>query len=110
LKPHLRKIWVIPPEQSGEFVAHMLEALIVLLAQTPRGVALIQDELSGLARAMDQYRRKGADRQCWLSFWNGAPVTVNRKSRQQPIVLDNLLVCVAGCLPPDVLGKISDER
>jgi hypothetical protein len=31
-----------------------LEALIVLLAQNFRGVALIQDELSGWARARDQ--------------------------------------------------------
>jgi hypothetical protein len=50
------------------------------------------------------------DRQRWLSFWNGAPVLVNRKSRKQPIVLENPLVCVAGCLPPDVLGELSDER
>jgi len=27
LKPHLRKCWVIPPEHSGEFVAHMEEVL-----------------------------------------------------------------------------------
>jgi DDE superfamily endonuclease len=27
LKPHLRKCWVIPPEQSGEFVAHMEDVL-----------------------------------------------------------------------------------
>jgi hypothetical protein len=86
-----------------------LEALLVLLAQNPRGVALIQDELSGWARAMDQYRRKGADRQRWLSLWNGAAVIVNRKSHR-PIVLDNPFVCVAGCLPPDVLGELSDER
>jgi len=29
LKPHLRKMWVIPPEQSGEFVAHMEDLLEV---------------------------------------------------------------------------------
>jgi hypothetical protein len=58
-----------------------LEALIVVLAQHPRGVALIQDELGAWTRAMDQYRQRGADRQRWLSFWNGAPVIVNRKSR-----------------------------
>jgi DDE superfamily endonuclease len=29
LKPHLRKMWVIPPEQSGEFVAHMEDVLEV---------------------------------------------------------------------------------
>jgi len=27
LKPHLRKCWVIPPEQSGAFVAHMEQML-----------------------------------------------------------------------------------
>jgi len=27
LKPHLRKCWVIPPEHSGEFVAHMEQVL-----------------------------------------------------------------------------------
>jgi hypothetical protein len=39
-----------------------LEALIVLLARNPRGIAVIQDELSGWTRAMDQYCRRGADR------------------------------------------------
>ena len=88
-----------------------LEALIVLLAQNPRGVALIQDELSGWVRSMNQYRGgRGADRQRWLSFWNGAPVIVNRKSGQQPIVLENPLVCVAGCIAIDVLSELSDER
>jgi len=59
---------------------------------------------------MDQYRQRGADRQRWLSLWNGSSAIVNRKSRQQPIVLDNPVVCVAGCLPPDMLGELSVER
>ena len=29
LKPHLRKCWVIPPEQNGNFVAHMEDILEV---------------------------------------------------------------------------------
>jgi len=87
-----------------------LEAFIVLLAQNPRGVALIQDELGAWTSAMDQYRQRGADRQRWLSLWNGAPVIVNRKSRQQPIVLDNPLVCIAGCIAQDTLDELSDAR
>jgi hypothetical protein len=59
---------------------------------------------------MDQYRRREADRQRWLSFWNGAPVIVNRKSRPQPIVLDNPLVCIAGCIAQDTLEELSDAR
>jgi hypothetical protein len=88
-----------------------LEALAALLEQNPRGVVCLQDELTGWALAMDQYKGgRGADRHGWLSFWNGAPVLVNRKTRQEPIVLDNPLVNVVGCLPPDLLGHLTDAR
>ena len=88
-----------------------LEALAALLEQNPRGVAFIQDELTGWALAMNQYKGgRGADRHGWLSFWNGAPILVNRKTRKEPIVLDNPFVGVAGCLPPDMLGELTDER
>jgi hypothetical protein len=88
-----------------------VEALAVILEQNPRGVAFIQDELTSWVRAMNQYRRgRGADRQRWLSFWNGAAVIVNRKNRQEPIVLPSPFVGVAGCLPPAVLGDLVDER
>jgi len=60
---------------------------------------------------MNQYKGgKGADRQGWLSFWNGAAVLVNRKTRKEAIVLDNPFVGVAGCLPPDMLELLSDEQ
>jgi hypothetical protein len=88
-----------------------LEALAALLEQNPRGVVCLQDELTGWVLAMDQYKGgKGADRHGWLSFWNGAPVLVNRKTRQEPIVLDNPFVNVVGCLPPDLLGHLTDAR
>jgi hypothetical protein len=45
-----------------------------------------------------------------LSFWSGAPVIVNRKSRKDAIVLDRPFVCVTGCIPPDMLGDLADER
>jgi len=71
----------------------------------------LQDELTGWALAMDQYKGgRGADRHGWLSCWNGAPILVNRKTRHEPIVLDNPFVNVAGCLPPDLLGQLTDAR
>ncbi len=88
-----------------------LEALAILLEQHPRGVAVIQDELAGWVRAMNQYKGgKGGDWHGWLSFWNGAPIIINRKTRQEPIVLDNPFVSVAGCLPPDMLSALRDEQ
>ncbi len=88
-----------------------LEALAALLEQNPRGIVCLQDELVGWALAMDQYKGgRGSDRHGWLSCWNGAPIIVNRKTRQEPIVLDNPFVNVAGCLPPDLLGQLTDAR
>lgn len=88
-----------------------LEALAVLLQQNPRGLVFLRDELTGWVHGMNQYKGgKGADRQAWLSFWNGAQVIVNRKSAKEPSVLDRPFVCVVGCLPPDVLSDLADER
>ena len=88
-----------------------VEALAVILEQNPRGIAFVQDELTSWVWGMDQYKRgRGADRQRWLSLWNSAPVIINRKNRQEPTVLHRPFVCVAGCLPPEVLGDLADER
>jgi Protein of unknown function (DUF3987) len=87
------------------------EALAGVLEQNPRGTLFVRDELTGWARGMNQYKGgKGSDRQTWLSFWNGATVLVNRKSRKEPITIDKPFVAVTGCLPPEVLGELTDER
>jgi len=88
-----------------------IEALGDVLDRNPRGLIVFRDELTGWALSMDQYKNtRGADRQSWLSFWNGATVIVNRKNRKDPIILHDPLVCVCGSLPPDVLNDLSDER
>ena len=87
-----------------------LEALAGLLERNPRGIVLLQDELSAWVRALGQYKGgKGTDRQKFLSFWSGSPEVVNRKG-QEPIVLPNPFVNVVGNLPPDILGELSDEQ
>ncbi|MBM3224376.1 MAG: DUF3987 domain-containing protein [Candidatus Tectomicrobia bacterium] len=87
-----------------------VEALVSVLEQNPRGIVFVRDELAAWARAMNQYKGgKGADRQHWLSFWNGATTLVSRKSRPEPIVLRAPFVAVAGCMPPEVLEDLVDE-
>jgi hypothetical protein len=86
-----------------------LESLVGLLVDNPRGLILLQDELSAWVKGMGQYKGgKGNDRQKWLSFWSGSPEVVNRKG-QEPLVLPNPFVNVVGNLPPDVLGELSDD-
>lgn len=87
-----------------------LEALASVLEANPRGLLFLRDELAAWARGMNQYKGgKGADRSHWLEFWNGATTVINRKSRKEPLVLRDPFVCVAGCLPPEVLGDLADE-
>jgi hypothetical protein len=101
-EPIMAQIWVSDTT---------LEAFAELLERNPRGVIMARDELTGWTRSMNQFKGgKGADRQAWLSFWNGAPVMVNRKNRREPILLTNPMVCVTGCLPPEVLTDLTDER
>jgi hypothetical protein len=88
-----------------------VEALAVLLARNPRGIVVPRDELTAWTRSMNAYRGGlGADRQAWLSLWSGAAITINRKSEPGPIIVERPMVSVVGCLPPDVLGELSDER
>ena len=90
-----------------------MEALAAALEQNPRGVLFLRDELAAWAKAMNQYKNgKGADREHWLSFWNGSPVLINRKSRRDGLYLAHPFVSVTGTMPPGVLRALTegDER
>ena len=58
-----------------------IEALCTLLAENPRGLGLICDELAGWFGSHDQYKGKGkgADLQNWLQIHSGQPLVVDRK-------------------------------
>jgi Protein of unknown function (DUF3987) len=88
-----------------------VEAMADILEQHPRGVLFIRDELTGWVLALNQYKGgKGADRQHWLQWWNGTPDKINRRGRKVPLVIADPFVCVAGCLTPDDLPLLLDER
>jgi hypothetical protein len=88
-----------------------LEAFLSRLEENPRGMVYAQDELAALVLGHNQYRGgKGADRQHFQSFWSGAQVIVDRKNREEPLILDNPFVTVIGLIPPDVLAELNDPK
>jgi hypothetical protein len=106
-----------PPKPDAPTMTQLLtvdatvEALASIIHGNPRGVLMERDELTGWVLSMNQYKGgKGADRQMWLSFWNGASVVINRKGRPDPLVLSNPFVCVTGGLTPDCLDDLADGR
>jgi Protein of unknown function (DUF3987) len=106
-----------PPKPDAPTMTQLLtvdatvEALASIIASNPRGVLMERDELTGWVLSMNQYKGgKGADRQMWLSFWNGASVVINRKGRPDPLLLSNPFVCVTGGLTPDCLDDLVEVR
>jgi putative DNA primase/helicase len=89
-----------------------VERLAGIESENPRGVVAIRDELSGWARAMDQYKQggRGADRQFWLSAWSNSYVSVDRKSQPHPLIVSRPFVSLFGAIQPDVLPELGEGR
>ena len=88
-----------------------IEAAQEVLAGSPDGVLLVQDELSGFFGSMDKYsghRGAAKDRGFWLQSYNGGPYALNRISRGVGII-PNLSVSLLGGIQPDVIRRLSSE-
>jgi putative DNA primase/helicase len=89
-----------------------VERLAGIQGENPRGVVVVRDELSGWARAMDQYKQggRGADRQFWLSAWSNSYVSVDRKSQPHPLIVSRPFAALFGAIQPGVLPELGDGR
>ncbi len=89
------------------------EATAKVLAENPRGIAVIKDELIGFVRSLNQYKGgKGGDREFWQSAWAGAPAKVNRSKDHDtgPLVIPHPFVAFAGMMCPDALGELRGDN
>jgi putative DNA primase/helicase len=89
-----------------------VERLADILNENRRGVLITKDELSGWLGAMNQYKQggKGADRQFWLSVHTNQPVSVDRKSAEEPVIVAHPWVSVIGGIQPEVLPDFGKDR
>lgn len=89
-----------------------VERLADILNENRRGLLIIKDELSGWLGAMNQYKQggKGADRQFWLSVHTNQPVSVDRKSSDEPVIVGRPFVSVIGGIQPEVLPDFGKDR
>lgn len=88
-----------------------VEAAQSVLANSPDGVLLLQDELSGWFGAMDKYnggKGAAADRGVWLQAFNGGPYALNRKTSGSALI-PNLSVCLLGGIQPEPIRKIASD-
>jgi uncharacterized protein DUF3987/Toprim domain-containing protein len=92
-------IWDTTTEKLGE-----------LLANSPRGLLVKRDELSGWIGSMERYgsggaRGASADRGFWLQAYNGGPYTFDRITRGE-VYIKNLSVTLIGGIQPDRLAEL----
>jgi hypothetical protein len=78
-----------------------VEALGVLFANNPRGLALARDELSGFFDSFGAYKGgRGGDEAAYLEFYNAGGVKLNRASGKRIWVAGAALTIVGTCQPP----------
>lgn len=90
-----------------------MEAVPLILADNPRGLIMIRDELSALLLGMNQYKGgKGNDRAVLLKIWSGDAITKDRVAHENnmPIRCRYPCMTIVGGLTPDMLGSLADPQ
>jgi hypothetical protein len=83
-----------------------IEAAQEVMGDSPEGLLVLQDELSGWFGGMDRYSNgKGKDRSFWLQAFNGGVYAYNRIGRGAGMV-ENLSACVLGGIQPEPIRKV----
>jgi hypothetical protein len=97
--PILRSVWVADVTR---------EALVRKIAEAPRGLLMLIDELTGLMAGMNQYKPggRGADMQMYLSLWSGAAISVDRKGSPEPLRILHPYLGIVGGIQPDLLESL----
>jgi hypothetical protein len=88
-----------------------VEALASLLQNSPRGLLLVRDELSGWIKGFDQYKSaQGADAAHFLSMHRAGDLLVDRKTNSEIVYVRHAAVSVTGGIQPRVLKRVLGEE
>lgn len=88
------------------------EAVGPILADNPRGLTVLPDEMTKWVLSMDQYKGgKGGDRPFYLSAWSGEPVFIDRaKNMKEPIAVPHPFLTVIGGMTPNMLSTLPERK
>lgn len=83
------------------------EELQRMLAEAPRGLLHVRDELTGWLGSFDRYGGNGADRAFFLECWNGGAYVCDRvRYHGEPIRIEHAALSILGGMVPDRLHKM----
>lgn len=112
---HAQKQPQAPKRPRLVVVDTTIEKLAVIMADNPRGVIVLRDELRGWFGAMGRYSGgsgAGAEESQWLELWQGGETIVDRKTGEhQTLYIANAMANVVGTTQPDSFARaISQEQ
>jgi hypothetical protein len=91
-----------------------MEVLPLILADNPRGLLMVRDELSALILGLNQYKAggKGSDRANLLKIWSGDRIIKDRVGHEAniPIRCPHPSLSIVGGMTPDMLGELVDPK
>lgn len=97
---------VVPVEKRLLVSDVTCEKLGALLKDNPLGLLLVRDELAAWLGSFDRYASgKGSDGPTWLSFFDAANVTIDRKSGGT-LFVERAAVSVLGTIQPGTLARV----
>jgi hypothetical protein len=98
---------VPPPRPRVIAMDSSTEELQRMLAEAPRGLLYLRDELAGWLGSFDRYNGNGADRAFFLECWNGGTYVCDRvRYHGEPIRIEHASLAIIGGMVPDRLRKV----
>jgi hypothetical protein len=94
-----------PPRPRVTVMNTSTEELMNILAENPRGLFYIRDELAGWFGEFDRYGGKGADRAFYLECWNGGAYVCDRVKHDEPVRIERCSLAIIGGMVPDRLRE-----
>jgi hypothetical protein len=95
-----------PPRPRVIAMDATTEELQCLLAEQPRGLLYMRDELVGWLGNHDRYGGKGGDRAFFLEAWNGGAYVADRvKYHNRPVRIERTSLAILGGMQPDRLRQ-----
>jgi len=101
-----------PPKQTQLMLQDTtIEAAQEIFKDSPEGLLVYQDELSGFFGGLEKYsgaRGASKDRAFWLQAFNGGIHTVHRIGRGA-VYIPNLSACILGGIQPEAIRKVVED-
>ena len=95
-----------PPKRPAAFYATdlTLEGLRADIQNGHGGMVCVLDEISSMITSQNQYKKKGSDRETWISMWDGYDARITRAG--QTMTIKGARISIFGGIQPEIFRMV----